>query len=166
MEGGSAKIAIYQQCVFIYPLSKAYSKIGRRKCFPFIGAVVIVMLVPAVGVLADVSQPGITSGDQFPEINEFVALDKMSELIYKEPPVYPRLAQRAGIQGKVYGKALIDKDGLVREAVVIKSSESALLDKSARAAALKNKYKPGMFKGKPVACWVPFKVEFVMEGKG
>ena len=62
--------------------------------------------------------------------------------------------------------AAFPQDGFVGEAVVIKSSESALLDKTARAAALKNKYKPGMFKGKPVACWVPFKVEFVMEGKG
>ena len=122
----------------------------------------IAALFLTVGVLANTEQPTTADGDQFPGINEFVALDEMPELVYKEAPVYPRLAEKAGIEGKVYVKVLVDQEGLVQKAIVLKSSESVLLDESARVAALGNKYKPGVFKGKPVVCWVTYKVEFVM----
>ncbi len=151
----------------MFSMRRIVQKKGGRvlhgiKRFPFVGAVLIAMLFLTVGALANTEQSTTADGDQFPGINEFVALDKMPELVYKEAPVYPRLAEKAGIEGKVYVKVLVDQEGLVQKAIVLKSSESVLLDESARVAALGNKYKPGVFKGKPVVCWVTYKVEFVM----
>ena len=62
--------------------------------------------------------------------------------------------------GLVWVKALVDKEGNVRQAMVLKSSGTQAFDDAAVAAAYKNKFKPGIQNGRPVAVWVSYKVEF------
>jgi len=123
--------------------------------------------------LAQIVAPDITSAngdnnivvdikdeDYLPSPNEFVPVEIMPEMIHQETPEYPRLAKQAGITGVVWVKALVDKEGNVRKAMVGKSSGTASLDDAAVKAAYKNKFKPGIQNGRPVNVWVTYKVIF------
>ena len=59
-------------------------------------------------------------------------------------------------------KALVDREGKVRQAMVAKSSGTASLDEAAVQAAYKNRFKPGIQNGRPVAVWVTYKVDFTL----
>jgi len=103
--------------------------------------------------------------DYMPGSDEFVPVEIPAEMIYEHTPEYPRLAQTAGMEAVVWVKALVDKNGNVRDAMVLKSSGSkAGFDDEALKAAYKCKYKPGIQNGRPVPVWVSYKVEFILEG--
>ncbi|MFZ1684861.1 MAG: TonB family protein [Candidatus Zixiibacteriota bacterium] len=123
--------------------------------------------------LADIQAPDIStaSGDTKVEVNineddylpppdEFVPVEVQPEMIYQEKPEYPRIAKQAGLTGTVWVKALVDKDGNVRQAMVGKTCGTQALDDAAVAAAYKNKFKPAIQNGRPVAIWVTYKMEF------
>jgi TonB family protein len=93
----------------------------------------------------------------------FVPLEKYPEMIHHENPEYPSLARKAGLEGTVWIKALVSKDGLVEKAVVMKTSEIASLDESALRAAYRNRFTPGIQNGQAVAVWVAYKVDFVLK---
>jgi TonB family protein len=91
---------------------------------------------------------------------------------YDEPPVplnevkydYPPLAQQAGIEGTVWIKALVDKKGAVRDAIVFKASgSSAGFEDVAIQGAYKIKYKPAISNNQPVAVWVVYPVHFTLK---
>ena len=91
-------------------------------------------------------------------------IDIAVEMIYEHKPDYPGLAQRAGLEGIVWIKALVDIDGYVKDALVMKSSGSkAGFDEAALAAAFKNRYRPAVYQNKPIPVWVTYRVEFVLE---
>jgi len=104
----------------------------------------------------------IADDDYLPAQGEFTPVEIQPEMIYKETPEYPRLAQQAGIEGVVWINALVLRDGTVKEAAVYKSSGTAALDEAAVKAAYKNRFKPAIQNGRPVACWVAYKMEFVI----
>jgi len=104
----------------------------------------------------------IQDDDYLPGINQFVPVEIPAEMIYKEAADYPRLAQQAGLEGLVWVKALILKDGTVKQAVVYKSSGTPSLDEAAVKAAYKYRYKPAIQNGRPVAMWVAYQVDFKM----
>ena len=116
----------------------------------------------------DGDEPGIVidlpdTPVEYPEMNEFVYHEFPPEMIYEEKPVYPRLARKAGMEGSVWIKALVDEKGNVIRAVVFKSSgSSAGFDEAAVAAAYKCKYKPALQNGFPIPVWVTYKVEFLL----
>ena len=92
-----------------------------------------------------------------------VPLELPPEMVYKHRPDYPRLAKQAGITGTVRVKALVDEEGKVLKAIVAKSSGTVSLDEAATKAAYKNKFTPGIQKGKPVKAWVTYPVEFALD---
>lgn len=93
-----------------------------------------------------------------PEINESITVEKYPELIESSKPEYPELAKKAGIEGKVFVKVLVDKEGNPKKAVVIKS-ENEIFNQSAVNAAMKSKFTPAINKGEKIAVWIvlPFK---------
>lgn len=100
--------------------------------------------------------------DYMPGADEFVPVEIPAEMIYEHPPEYPRLAQTAGMEAVVWVKALVDKNGKVRDAMVLKSSGSkAGFDEAAVKAAYECRFKPAIQNGRPVAVWVSYQVEFV-----
>ena len=103
----------------------------------------------------------ISDDDYLPAYDEFVPVEIYPEMVYQEKPVYPRIAEQAGITGEVWVQALVSKNGKVLDARVGKSSGTASLDEAAVAAAFKTKFKPGIQNGRPVAVWVTYKVEFL-----
>ena len=108
----------------------------------------------------------IKEDDYLPAQGEFVAAEIQPEMIKEVTPDYPRLARQASLEGKVFVTALVDKEGNVRDAKIAKSSGTPSLDEAALKAALLNKFKPAIQNGRPVACWVTYKVDFVLNGAG
>jgi protein TonB len=102
----------------------------------------------------------IKEDEYLPPPDEFTPVEIYPEMIYQETPEYPRLAKQAGLEGTVWVKALVDKEGNVRDAQLAKTCGTQSLDEAAVKAAFKNKFKPGIQNGRPVACWVTYKVDF------
>lgn len=103
----------------------------------------------------------ISEDDYLPALDEFVPVEIQAEMIYQHEPNYPRLAKQAGITGVVWVHNLVGKDGSVLEARIAKSCGTAALDEAAVKAGYKNKFKPAIQNGRPVATWVAYKVEFI-----
>ncbi len=92
--------------------------------------------------------------------DEFDPFEVMPEMVHHVLPKYPRLAKTAGIQGRVWIKALVNIKGDVVKAEVAKTSGTIALDDSALIVAKENKFKPAKQNGKTVACWTTYKEEF------
>lgn len=78
--------------------------------------------------------------------------------IYKEIS-YPEIAKRAGIEGKVYLIAFINKNGNVDDVKVIKKLGGGC-DEAAIAAVKKSKFEPGTSEGKPVNVKLSLQIQF------
>ncbi|MBI5663066.1 MAG: energy transducer TonB [Ignavibacterium album] len=76
--------------------------------------------------------------------------------------VYPEIAKRAGVEGKVYVLAFVDENGDVRDAKIIKGI-GAGCDEAALEAVKKTKFKPGKQRGKPVRVQVSIPVVFKLQ---
>ncbi len=86
----------------------------------------------------------------------FHALSEKPVVIKRVEPVYPELARKAGIEGRVIVKVLINTKGDVEKVEVIKSHP--LLDQAAIEAAKQFKFKPGKQRDRYVKVWmtIPF----------
>jgi protein TonB len=99
-----------------------------------------------------------------PGSKEFVPCDELPVQINTVNPDYPPIAQRAGVQGTVWLKALVDKEGKVRDVIIEKESgANAGFEEAAIDAAYKTTWKPAIANGQPIAVWVTYKVEFVLK---
>lgn len=114
---------------------------------------------------ADVAAPPppVEEEDEVP-VEFFVAVEEMPEPIggiaaIQQKIIYPEIAKRAGVQGRVYIKAFVDENGKVQKAEVIKGI-GAGCDEAAIAAVMKTKFKPGKQRGKPVKVQVSIPVLF------
>ncbi|MGQ9798959.1 MAG: energy transducer TonB [Ignavibacterium sp.] len=97
----------------------------------------------------------------------FVAVEEMPEPIggiqaIQQKIVYPEIAKRAGVEGKVYVLAFVDENGDVRDAKIMKGI-GAGCDEAALEAVKKTKFKPGKQRGKPVKVQVSIPVVFKLQ---
>jgi len=75
-------------------------------------------------------------------------------------PNYPENVRGAGIEGTAVVEALLDLDGSVMDARVLKSSGNQMLDASAVEAALRSKFTPAKQRDKAVRVWVSLPYRF------
>jgi protein TonB len=102
--------------------------------------------------------------DILPQPDEFVAFDEEPQLLVAPEPVYPEMAKKAGVTGIVWIKVLVDTDGNVRDAIIVKESGvNAGFEEAALDAAWDRKYRPAMQNNQPVAVWVAYKVRFTLK---
>ena len=96
--------------------------------------------------------------DEDPDMNAFIPVEKEPDIVVNSKPDYPEIAKRAGVEGTVYVKILIDKEGKPKKAVVIKSSADMFNDVSV-AAAMKYVFTPAIQNKQPIPVWIviPFK---------
>jgi periplasmic protein TonB len=89
---------------------------------------------------------------------DFVPYEKAPMVVKRPAPVYPEIARKAGVEGTVWLKLWIDKEGKVKKAIVVKS-DSEVLDQAAIDAAMQWVFTPALQRDKPVAVWmsIPFK---------
>jgi len=106
----------------------------------------------------------IPEEDYLPSADEFVPTDELPVQINPVKPIYPELARRAQMEGVVLVKALVDKKGKVRNAIIVKpSGVNAGFEEAAIEAAYKINYKPAISNRQPIAVWVIYKVEFTLK---
>ncbi len=72
---------------------------------------------------------------------------------------YPKLAQDAGIEGRVYVQFVVDQIGAVRDAEV-RRSPSPLLDAAALEVVREAEFRPGRHRGEPVKVRLMLPVQF------
>jgi periplasmic protein TonB len=94
----------------------------------------------------------------------FVAVEQMPEPIggiaaIQAKIVYPEIAKRAGVEGRVYINAFVDEHGNVTKAIVLKGI-GAGCDEAALKAVEATKFKPGRQRGKAVKVQVSVPVIF------
>jgi len=97
----------------------------------------------------------------------FVAVEEMPTPIggiraIQEKIVYPEIAKRAGVEGKVYVLAFVNEQGIVTKAQIIKGI-GAGCDEAALDAVLKTKFTPGKQRGKPVKVQVSIPIVFKLK---
>ncbi|MBD3168694.1 MAG: TonB family protein [candidate division Zixibacteria bacterium] len=102
--------------------------------------------------------------DLFPEPDEFVPVEQQPQVVKAVTPTYPEMAQRMGLEGVVWVKALVDKSGEVRDVIIAKDSGvDAGFEQAAKEAAMKYVYTPAIANGQPVAIWVMYPVRFTLD---
>jgi protein TonB len=77
-------------------------------------------------------------------------------------PAYPDMARTAGIEGQAVVEALVDVDGSVADARILKPSGNASLDQAAVDAALRSKFSPARQRDKAVRVWVSIPFRFTL----
>jgi protein TonB len=77
-------------------------------------------------------------------------------------PTYPDMARTAGIEGQAVVEALVDVDGSVADARILKPSGNASLDQAAVDAAMRSKFSPAMQRDKAVRVWVSIPFRFTL----
>lgn len=97
----------------------------------------------------------------------FVAVEEMPEPIggiqaIQSKIVYPEIAKRAGVEGRVYVLAFVDESGAVTNAKIIKGI-GAGCDEAALDAVKKTKFKPGKQRGKAVKVQVSIPIVFKLQ---
>jgi len=94
----------------------------------------------------------------------FVPFEKEPVVIKKIEPAYPEIAQKAGLEGTVYAKLWITKEGKVKEVVIMKS-DSEIFNETVIAAAKQWIFTPAMMKNGPVAVWLAVPFNFTLKDK-
>jgi len=89
---------------------------------------------------------------------DFVPVEKQPVPVKNPPPLYPEIARRAGVEGTVWVKIWVDKEGKAKKAQILKS-DAELFNQAAIEAAMQWVFTPAVMNNGPVAVWVsiPFK---------
>ncbi|MCS7013272.1 MAG: energy transducer TonB [Chloroherpetonaceae bacterium] len=96
---------------------------------------------------------------------DFVAVEKEPQFINQVKPVYPEIARKAGIEGRVVLRVLIDKDGKPQKAQILKNPGTDIFDEAAIASVMQSSYSPAIQNGKPVKCWLTVPIKFTLSSK-
>lgn len=89
---------------------------------------------------------------------DFVAVEKEPVVVRKVEPKYPELAMRAGLEGRVWVKIWVDREGKPKQVVVLKS-DAEIFNDAAVEAAKQFLFTPAYMNNGPVSVWVsvPFR---------
>jgi periplasmic protein TonB len=91
----------------------------------------------------------------------FVAIESQPEFIHREPAVYPEIAKKMGLQGRVTVEVTIDAQGKPIQAKVVKSA-SDVFNEAAVEAVMKCTFKPAMMSTGPVTAKIMIPIDFRM----
>ena len=78
-------------------------------------------------------------------------------------PLYPEIAQEAGIEGVVVVQAFIDEKGRVKETLILKGVPNTGLDEAAMAAIRKTRFRPARQRERAVGVWISIPVNFKLK---
>jgi len=102
--------------------------------------------------------------DTFPAIDRVFFGVRKPVPIRTVSPIYPAMAERAGLEGQVVVRVLVDALGRVRDAVIARCSAPGIgFEESAREALMKWVFTPAVQNDHPVAVWINVPVRFVTD---
>jgi TonB family protein len=90
----------------------------------------------------------------------FYKVQKPPQPIVLEPAGYPEALKQYNFSGTADVEALVDFDGAVLAARIVRSSGYAAADSSACATALRSSFAPAEHYGQPVRVWFPLPYHF------
>jgi periplasmic protein TonB len=137
----------------------------------FAGSLLLLTLFACSGEKkpAEQHQEQVTSpalSDKEPGINEVMDVDEMPTITKSVNPEYPEDAKKAGIEGAVILKILVNKEGNVRKAVVTNRTDGSVAMEQAAVNAVKQwTFKPATIKKQPVEMWVSIPFKFKLAEK-
>ena len=103
--------------------------------------------------------PGATSGAvEEEEIVEFFSVEQKPKLKKKVSPKYPEVARKAGLEGKVFVKFAVGRDGRVTRVMVLRGQE--IFREAAVAAVQQFQFSPAIQNDKPVSVWMTMPISF------
>lgn len=118
--------------------------------------------IPAVSAIASIAPlPGIATAVAANTASS--TADSEATIAYETatPPAYPIQALRAGVQGTVLLKVLVDSSGKPAQAAIERSSGSRILDDAARRHVLAAwRFHPAMRDGHAIQAWALVPVKF------
>ena len=91
---------------------------------------------------------------------KFIPYDDPPKPINAIRPVYPEIAQEAGIEGVVVVQAFIDQKGRVKETIILKGIPNTGLDEAAMEAIRKTRFRPAKQRERAVGVWISIPVNF------
>lgn len=97
-----------------------------------------------------------------PDINAFIPVEKYPSPVKTVQPAYPEIAKRAGVEGKVFVKALVDREGKVKKAVIFKS-DAEVFNQAALDATYQWIFTPAIMNNGPVPVWVVVPFNFQLK---
>lgn len=116
----------------------------------------------AIDIPASQSE-GTVGEDAVPDLSPMMMGAQLRYAKAPAPP-YPRDAARAGIQGTVMLKILVDTDGTPLEVSIEKSSGNKSLDREARQHVLKHwRFEPAVRDGRPVQAYGLVPIAFSLQ---
>ncbi len=77
-------------------------------------------------------------------------------------PIYPEIAQEAGIEGTVIIQAFINVKGIVEVTIILKGIPNTGLDEAATTAIKNTRFKPAKQRDRPVGVWISIPVHFTL----
>jgi protein TonB len=95
----------------------------------------------------------------------YTAPDYAAAYLHNPPPIYPLMARRRGISGRVLVRAEVTVDGHCRHVRVIQSSGYRILDETALAAVKKWRFVPASRGSRPVTATVDIPLNFKLQGE-
>ncbi len=96
---------------------------------------------------------------------DFVPFEKEPQVIKRVEPIYPELARKAGLEGTVWVKLWVDKEGKVKDVVILKSA-SEIFNQPTIEAAKQWLFTPAMMKTGPVSVWISLSFNFKLSSGG
>ncbi len=94
------------------------------------------------------------------EVMQIDQVDTEPVPIHVVPPVYPYIARKAGLTGKVFLKFMVNVDGSVSDVSVLQGK--AIFQKAAIDAISQFRFKPAEHNGKVVAVWMTQPIDFAL----
>tara|TARA_B100000965_G_scaffold401688_1_gene426105 strand:- start:25319 stop:26017 length:699 start_codon:yes stop_codon:yes gene_type:complete len=94
---------------------------------------------------------------------KFIPYDKAPVPLMPIRPVYPDIAQEAGIEGQVIVQCFIDKKGKVTETIVLKGIPNTGLNESAVDALRKTRFRPAKQRESTVGVWITIPINFTLQ---
>jgi len=91
---------------------------------------------------------------------KFIPYDDPPQPLSNIRPVYPEIAQEAGIEGTVVVQVFVDKKGRVKDTVILKGIPNTGLDEAAISAIRKTRFRPAKQRERPVGVWISIPVNF------
>jgi len=116
---------------------------------------------PALPVTVPVGAAPPPAAAEEKEVFEFYSVEEKPKRLNTVVPEYPEMARRAGIEGTVMLKLLVNRKGHVDSVEVQKGPE--IFRKAAVAAARKTVFSPARQNDRTVACWVVIPFRFVLD---
>lgn len=94
---------------------------------------------------------------------KFIPYDDPPRPLFPIKPVYPDIAQEAGIEGQVLIQCFIDEKGRVKETIILKGIPNTGLNEAAEEALRKTRFRPAKQRERAVGVWITIPINFKLQ---